>query len=63
MLRYPTYNESQVPFPFGDFPEPLIPWIMRPMWIAQWMPMSAAPNESRASSSSGVVGQMPDERR
>jgi len=25
VLRYLTYNESQVPFPFGDFPEPLEP--------------------------------------
>jgi Domain of unknown function (DUF4389) len=25
ILRYLTYNESEVPFPFSDFPEPLQP--------------------------------------
>jgi hypothetical protein len=25
LLRYLTYNESRVPFPFSDFPEPLEP--------------------------------------
>jgi hypothetical protein len=25
LLRYVTYNESRVPFPFSDFPEPLEP--------------------------------------
>lgn len=25
VLRYLTYNESEVPFPFSDFPEPLEP--------------------------------------
>jgi hypothetical protein len=30
LLRYLTYNESRVPFPFSDFPEPLEPDEFRP---------------------------------
>jgi hypothetical protein len=30
ILRYVTYNESRVPFPFSDFPQPLEPDAFRP---------------------------------